>query len=184
MADAADVKLNVSTPELDKQHACNEPRAPFDVLSDFYDWLESEGFVLARYGRHKERSATCPTCRGRRFSTEGLTGRQRQLLAAGALSDHEREPCEKCEGTGTVWMSYVDEDSLQPVTLTPEALFARFWGLDLEKIRNEREEILSALRENAPQRCKICQEPTEADFGVCDKDECHAEWHQRREDHA
>lgn len=152
----------VPTPELDKQLACNEPRSPFDVLSDFYDWLQAEGLVIAEYGRQRERSAVCPRCRGRRFSNEGLNERERQLLAIGALPDHEREPCPKCDATGKVWESYVDEDSLQPLDIfsDPEVLFARFWGLDLHKIRKEREDVLSALRESAPPQCKMSQEST------------------------
>lgn len=152
----------VPTPELDKQHVLNEPAQPFDVLSSFYDWLCAEGLVIATYGRQKERTVSCPECRGRRFKFEGLSPRELQLLRTGNLPDEERDPCDRCEGSGSTWISVVDEDSLQEVDYWdhPEVLFARYWGLDLDKIRNEREELLSALQEQASQKCKVSPQPT------------------------
>lgn len=158
----------MDTPELDKQHACNEPRPPFDVLTDFWDWMEAEGIVLAEYGRAKERSVTCSKCKGRRFDAEGLTPRQQQLLRVGQLPDHERNPCPKCAGSGNEWVSYVEEDSLQPLQTTPTALFARFWKLDLDKIGSERRAILDELQQTAPRRCRKCMEAHKNEGHHCD----------------
>jgi hypothetical protein len=134
------------TPELDKQHALNEPRPPFDVLSQFWDWLDENGYVLARYGATKQRRVTCTRCRGRRFDVAGLTPRQQQLLTRGALPDSERDQCPRCEGEGTVWVEYNDEDSLVEAHVAPTKLFAEFWGLDLNKIEAERRALLDSLR--------------------------------------
>lgn len=175
------------TPELDKQRACNEPRKPFDVLTDFYDWMVQEGIVLATYGRVRERSMMCGACKGRRFDPDGLTAREQQLLARGALPDEEREPCPRCEGRGREWVTEVDDDSLEPHRLhgSPEALFARFWELDLDKISAEREELLAELRRTAPPRCKICAAAVRdstapgAFRGVCDQPQCLEELERR-----
>lgn len=144
------------TPELDKQHALNEPRPPFDVLSQFWDWLEANGYVLAKYGAPRQRRMTCPVCRGRCFDVSGLTPRQQQLLRSAALPDSERDPCPRCAGEGTVWEEVRDEDSLMEAHASPTRLFAEFWGLDLDKIESERRAILEELRQVAPRRCRNC----------------------------
>lgn len=161
----------MNTPELDKQRRLNEPRAPFDVLSDFYNWLEAQGLFIAHYGATKERSITCPQCKGRRFDPSGLTAREQQLLSRGALPDADRAPCAKCEGRGHIWHSYVDEDSMEPHPLfqSPTRLFAEFWGLDLNKIDAEREALLADLREQAPRRCRGCMNPHTNMGHYCDE---------------
>lgn len=158
------------TPELDRQRALNQPRPPFDVLSDFYNWLEAEGLFIAHYGATKQRSTACTNCKGRRFDPDGLTAREGQLLARGALPDRDRPPCPKCDGTGVQWHSYVDEDSIAPHPLagSPARLFAEFWGLDLNKIDRERETILAELRETAPRRCRGCMNPHTNTGHYCD----------------
>lgn len=168
---------SVPTPELDRQRELNQPRPPFDVLTQFVDWLDEHGYVVARYGRRGERSERCPRCRGRGFDPDGLSPREQQLLRAGHLSDEQREPCPECKGDGKVWRSYVDESSLEPIEFGWAALFARFWGLDLGKIDGERARLLEELRKD-PARCRICRNPVASPElhptwrGTCGQESC------------
>lgn len=86
-------------------------------------WLQGEGFYLAR-ATGAQRTVTCPRCRGRRFEPEALTAREQQLLAAGALPDHERSPCVGCQGRGSVWEAA--PDAVTTVGVDPGALVEKY----------------------------------------------------------
>lgn len=135
------------TPELNRQRVLNQPRPPFEVLSDFWNWLEAQGLLIAEYGAAKQRRVTCGACHGRGFDPGALTPREQQLLRRGLLTDVERPRCAECDGTGMVWQSYTDEDSLEPYHGGPERLFAEFWGLDPDKIDAERQALLQDLQQ-------------------------------------
>lgn len=165
--------LKTPTPELDRRRALNAPRPPFDVLTDFYDWLKAKGLVIAEYGATKQRSITCSRCKGRGFDPAKLTAREQQLLTRGLLDDHDREKCEKCDGEGREWHEYVDEDSLEvhENDERPDRLFAAFWGLDLHKIDAEQRALLEEIREaqiGAPKRCRGCMAPHSNEGAYCD----------------
>lgn len=135
----------VATPELDKMLAAVAPRKVNDTLTDFVDWLTSDGIVLARYGATKTERRRCGSCGGRGFDAGGLTARQRQLLRRGELSDGERPPCPDCD-EGFVFVERVDEDSLEPVHEPWGRLFARFLQIDEDACERERRATLEALR--------------------------------------
>lgn len=149
----------VETPELDKALSLNTPRKPFDVLSEFWDWLEGNDYVIAKYGRPRERFFTCTVCKGRKINAGALTPRQRQLLHKGHLPDGDWPECPRCEGTGREREEYVDEDSLAPAMIPPDRLFAEFWGLDQNAMDREKRELLTALSTptTTMRRCRNCQ---------------------------
>lgn len=122
------------------------PRKVNDVLSEFVDWLATEGIVFASYGVTKERTRDCKRCGGRGFDPRGMTARQAQLLRRGLLADEDRPPCENpdCDD-GMVWESYVDRESLQEIHEPYARLFARFLDIDEDAVERERRALLDRL---------------------------------------
>lgn len=141
--------MSAPTPELDKMLAAVEPRKVNDTLTEFVDWLERDGIILARYGAARERTRTCRVCRGRGFDPGRLTPRESQLLAKGLLPDSARTTCRRCHGNGQEVETYVDEESLAPIHESYTLLFARFLDIDMEKVEAERRAILDELRQEA-----------------------------------
>lgn len=133
------------TPELDKMREAIAPRQVNDTLTDFVDWLTSDGIILARYGAARRRTVPCPACRGRGFDTSGLSKRQQQLLRLGQLTDDARPPCPGGCHYGKVHEEYLDPESLQPLTEPWSRLFARFLGLDEAAMDRERQALLEEL---------------------------------------
>lgn len=82
----------VQTPELDRRHEALQPRPVNDVLTEFYDWLASDGIVLARWGEPYEvpvRCPGCPTLAGVR--EKSLRQRQRDVIHATVGDDSSGE---------------------------------------------------------------------------------------------
>lgn len=81
-----------ATPELDKRSGIINSRvSPTQTLGEFYDWLQAQGLVLARWDKETQ--------------------------------------------------EYL------PDFINPEQLFANFFGLDSDKMEQERRAILEALRQ-------------------------------------
>jgi DnaJ-class molecular chaperone len=113
----------VNTPNLDKRaEVMHSLRHPHEVLTEFYDWLQAQGLRLAKY---EARTWTEP-CDGGLFAP-----------------CTEDENCRHCQGTGKVEITREDwwED-----TRRPEVLFGDFFGLDEDKIEDERRALLDSLR--------------------------------------
>lgn len=126
-----------------------------DTLEHFYDWLrDDQGIHLCRYGSPKERTLTCPRCRGTGIDGTQLTDRQRQLASAGALKEEDWPQCPRCEGRRKIIEEYVDENTLFPIRERPEELFARFFDIDLEAFHDEKDAMLAYIREQNEKRDK------------------------------
>lgn len=150
------------TPECDKRKAVAfTPREPAHVLTEFYDWLEAQGIVLARYGTTEEVAERCPDCRTAKGVREpSLRYRERQLLAGREINQAERASilarveqrgrsrCPRCRGVGTIYerRAEVNPSRLYPFHEPPERLFARFFDLNLDAIESEKLAILEAIR--------------------------------------
>lgn len=148
----ADAKT-VPTPELDKQHAViHGEEAPSDTMTAFYDWMQQHHLVLARWtdGITEQRERVCPDCNGSGFDVDRLTSRQRQLRAHGIPPEEipGRLPaCERCDGSCTIWVDVkVGDTELVPDHRPPEQLLADFFGIDRDKIEDERRALLEAIR--------------------------------------
>lgn len=133
----------MSYPEHDK---AKQRRDDLDTLTHFYDWLAAQGIQLCRWGKPRERERTCPECRGGKIDTDALTPRQRQLMERGALPEDEWPPCPECRGRGRVLEEYIDEESLAPIAVPPDRLFADYIGIDYDAYRDEKEAVYQSLR--------------------------------------
>lgn len=148
----------VETPELNKRSevAFGQER-PADTLTSFYDWLVSEGIVLAKWGEptwHRKPCPDCPTIPG--HDERAISYRQRQVLRTIRGDERERyaaevtlkrsKVCPVCHGTGALDVQRTDPDRLHPYHEPPEKLFARFFGLNLAAIDAEQRALLEAIR--------------------------------------
>ena len=127
--------------ELDRYSELHQ-NGTLSTLSEFYEWLRSQGLHLARWGELTE-DRPCLICR----ETGKVERDNDDPLAGWSASVLERitEDCTYCEGrgfevvvTGEDWI--IDHRS-------PDRLFADFLGIDLNKLEQERREALDRVRE-------------------------------------
>lgn len=130
----------IPTPNCDLALATKDER---EVLSKFWDWLQSEHLMIAEYGRVDQRPCMCEECEGTGKSGR-LTPREAQLAREGFSS---APPCPECNGLGTTMEDVIDLDSLRVKHFDPEKLFAEFLGIDLEAMNTEKLALLEQLRE-------------------------------------
>lgn len=163
-----------ATPELDKQRAVAfTEREPSHVLSEFYDWLQAEGIEFATWGEPYDVQERCPTCddRAKGIDPKSLRRRHKDVLGIGRTREERRgsrwtgltvgesreyeerlrrecRPCPDCDPAtpGFRYVTRIHQDRLTPLNQGPERLFARFFGIDLDKIEAERRAILEAIR--------------------------------------
>jgi hypothetical protein len=117
----------VETPELDRQHAV---MSDAHVLSEFYDWLQSQGVHLMRWRTDlpDERRCTTLAC------NEGKIYNRRK---------HAVEDCSSCDGTG--WRTITVEGWVHDGR-SPQQLLADYFKIDLDKIEAERRALLADIR--------------------------------------
>jgi hypothetical protein len=117
--------MTMETPELDKHaEVLDESR----TLSDFYDWLGQQGVHLMvwRTDMTDRRLCLAFNC------IDGKVGKR---------------DCTACDGTG--WREVTGIEGWVEDPRHPERLFADYFGIDLNKIEQEREALLDGLRTKA-----------------------------------
>lgn len=146
-------------PEHEKLHALEGDN---DTIGAFLDWLQREGYVVARWGAPYEQLAYVDT---RRFSMR-QTREWKEVYATrdpvaigewlereqlhddikwglGLLGDALPDP----DHPGNDWyVVFTDESRLWPAGEGIEQLLARYFDVDLRKLSDEKKQILDSIR--------------------------------------
>lgn len=141
-------------PEHDKLKAHREEA---DTLTQLWDWMRSEGIVLAKWGKREERAMKCICTTTGAWQLNGLdndalTVRQREVvvsLSAGMELRDYREGlpvCEECNGSLTIYEEFTIESELEPLHVTPEKFIGAFLDIDPQKLSDEKDAMLAAIR--------------------------------------
>lgn len=128
---------HVPTPELDRR-AEVMPQA--ETLTEFVDWLAADGLSICWL----DRRAYCGGLGLKYDCEDGTLVRSHSYHPGRTETDRSGETCPTCEGKG--WVE--GPGSYEPITESFESLFARFFGLNLDLIEQERQALLDALRED------------------------------------
>jgi hypothetical protein len=112
-----------------------------EILSSFWDWLESHGFRLSRWEQLEE-EVDCPKCMNGIVivrNPDPLIG-----WSTADIPEMIEEPCSRCEGAGYLVKPLPEREI--PWTGGPEKLFAEYAGIDLYALDRERRDILDSIR--------------------------------------
>jgi len=140
---AVEPPVRVETPELDRRTAIM-PQA--ETLTEFVDWLESEGLRICALDKRSACTGMWDPQAGRDgvsyHCDDGTLRRDTFYTLRKTDTDRSGETCPKCDGAGWVESG---PGEYEPITEGWERLFARFFGLDLDKIEAERRALLESL---------------------------------------
>jgi hypothetical protein len=117
-------------------------RGESQAIGEFIDWLRSEEtpYTIAEWEEWRACEASSNIFARVDKSWHCENGRK----MGGA--EHEAEDwgeCERCEGTGRVKS---DDPRLYPAGIGIEALLARYFDIDLDKINDEKDAMLAEIR--------------------------------------
>lgn len=129
------------TPELDKMSEFINSGAR-EHLSHFWDWLESQGYWLAREeAAFEDRPCPNPACDN---GTIIVANRDPYAGWSTSIPETVEEDCPRCDGKTYVRKYF--EKEIVSYTGGPERLFAKYMGIDLAKVDLERRALLDEIR--------------------------------------
>lgn len=144
--------MTIETPELDRQSEIIKS-GKAGAVQDFIDWLLDERqYQLAEY--LYESTEHCPGKRRDPFDNSNCEdGKVKETVTLWSGSERvgrveEGETCPECKGVGEVTVTFRDP-KLVPVFAQREQLMADFFGIDRDKIEQERRALLDAIRSHS-----------------------------------